>query len=186
MSRRRLDLVLVERVLAPSRTRAQAMIMAGEVLVDGAPVTKAGTPIAPGAAIDVRPRRKAFASRGGVKLNHALDAFDLDVRGNVALDAGASAGGFTDCLLQRGAARVYAVDVGTGQLAWALRSDPRVVSLEQYDIRAMPPTALEAPVDLATVDVSFISLFKVLPAMIRLVRPGGPIVALVKPQFEVG
>jgi len=186
VSRRRLDLVLVDRALAPSRTRAQAMIMAGEVSVDGVVVTKAGTPITPGAAIDLRPRRKEFASRGGVKLSHALDAFRLDVRDKIALDAGASAGGFTDCLLQRGAAKVYAVDVGTGQLAWGLRSDPRVVSLEQQDVRTLAPGALDAPVDLATVDVSFISLFTVLPAVVRLVRPGGLIVALVKPQFEVG
>jgi 23S rRNA (cytidine1920-2'-O)/16S rRNA (cytidine1409-2'-O)-methyltransferase len=186
VSRRRLDLVLVDRGLAASRMRAQAMIMAGEVVVDGTMVTKPGTPVPPDAPVDVRPRRKEFASRGGLKLTHALDAFRLDVRGKVVLDAGASTGGFTDCLLQRGAARVYAVDVGTGQLAWSLRSDPRVVSLEQQDVRSLVPDALDAPVELATVDVSFVSLFKVLPAVIRLVRPGGSIVALLKPQFEVG
>jgi len=184
--RRRLDLVLVDRGLAPSRTRAQAMIMAGEVFVDGAVVTKAGTPVSAGAEVDVRPRRKEFASRGGLKLSAALDVFGVDVRGTVALDAGASTGGFTDCLLQRGAARVYAVDVGTGQLAWSLRSDRRVVSLERQDVRTLSPEALDAPVDLAAVDVSFVSVFKVLPAVIHLVRPGGPIVALLKPQFEVG
>lgn len=184
--RRRLDLLLVDRGLAATRTRAQAMILAGEVLVDGTAVTKAGTPVDPTAPIVIRPRRPEFVSRGGLKLAHALDAFRLDVRDLVALDVGASTGGFTDCLLRRGAARVYAVDVGTGQLAWTLRNDPRVVSLEQRDVRTLRPEAIEAPVDLVTVDVSFVSLLKVLPAIMPLVRPGGPIVALMKPQFEVG
>ena len=186
MSRRRLDLLLVDRGLAPTRARAQAMVLAGEVFVDGRAVEKPGTAVDSGGSIDVRPRRPAFVSRGGVKLDHALTVFGIDVRGRVALDVGASAGGFTDCLLQRGAARVYAVDVGTGQLAWTLRVDPRVVSIEQRDIRALAPDVIGGPADLATVDVAFISLFKVLPAVIPLVRAGGPVVALLKPQFEVG
>ncbi|HEY3248965.1 MAG TPA: TlyA family RNA methyltransferase [bacterium] len=183
---RRLDQLLVERGLAPTPARAQGMILAGEVSVDGTAVTKAGTPVRPAAAIVIHPHGEPFVSRGGLKLEHALDAFHLDVRGLVALDVGASTGGFTDCLLRRGVRRVYAVDVGTGQLAWSLRTDPRVVSLERQDIRGLRPAQLGAGVDLATVDVAFVSLFRVLPAMAPLVRSGGPIVALLKPQFEVG
>lgn len=186
MTRRRLDLLLVDRGLAPSRSRAQAQVLAGEVFVDGTPVDKPGTAVDAEASVEVRLRRPAFVSRGGLKLDHALTVFGIDVTGRVALDVGASAGGFTDCLLQRGAAKVYAVDVGTGQLAWTLRSDPRVVSLEQRDIRGLTLETIGEPVDLATIDVSFISLFTVLPAVIPLVAPGGPIVSLLKPQFEAG
>ncbi|MDR7400633.1 MAG: TlyA family RNA methyltransferase [Armatimonadota bacterium] len=182
----RLDSLLVERGLAESRAKAAAAIVAGEVLVGGAVASKPGQLVDADADVQVRPRRPRFVSRGGEKLLAALEAFGLDVAGRVAVDVGASTGGFTDCLLQRGAARVYAVDVGTGQLHWRLRRDPRVVSLERRDVRSLTPADVGGPVDLATVDVSFISLRTVLPAVASLVRPGGDIVALIKPQFEVG
>ena len=171
----RLDRLLVDRGLAPSRERAQRLILAGEVLVAERPATKPGSLVAPDAPIRVRVPASAFVSRGGEKLAGALDAFGLDVGGLVALDVGASTGGFTDCLLRRGARRVMAVDVGYGQLAWALRQDARVVVLERTNAR-----------HLATMDVSFISLTLVLPAVRNVLRPGGMIVALVKPQFEAG
>jgi 23S rRNA (cytidine1920-2'-O)/16S rRNA (cytidine1409-2'-O)-methyltransferase len=179
----RLDLTLVQRGLAPSREKAQAMILAGDVRVAGQTEKRASAPVAPDTQIDVaQPPR--FVSRGGEKLDHALDAFGLDVLGKVALDIGASAGGFTDVLLQRGAARVYAVDVGYGQLDQRLRDDPRVVVMERThvrDLRELP----EQP-DIATIDVSFISLTQALTPVIALLAPGAPIVALVKPQFEAG
>jgi 23S rRNA (cytidine1920-2'-O)/16S rRNA (cytidine1409-2'-O)-methyltransferase len=184
--RSRLDAVLVERGLASTRARAQAAILAGEVSVDGAPAAKAGQRVDAGAVIEVRPRRPRFVSRGGLKLEHALEAFAVEVQGRRVVDAGASTGGFTDCLLQRGAARVYAVDVGTGQLAWALREDPRVVVLERRNIRGLAVDAVDGPVDIVTVDLSFIGLGKVLPVLRALLRPGGTVVALVKPQFEAG
>lgn len=182
----RLDAALVMRGAMPTRARAQAVILAGEVYVDGVRVTKAGTRVSPDATIEVRSRRPPFVSRGGEKLAHALRAFGIDVTGLRAADVGASTGGFTDCLLQRGARRVYAIDVGTGQLAWRLRGDSRVVSLERRDIRTVTPDDLEGPVDLAAIDVAFIALAKVLPAVAQLQRPGGTVVALVKPQFEAG
>ena len=182
----RLDRLLVDRGLAPSRERAQRLILAGEVLVAERPATKPGSLVAPDAPIRVRVRASAFVSRGGEKLAGALDAFGLDVGGLVALDVGASTGGFTDCLLRRGARRVMAVDVGYGQLAWALRQDARVVVLERTNARHLAPGALPEPPDLATLDVSFISLTLVLPAVRNVLRPGGMIVALVKPQFEAG
>lgn len=184
--RMRLDAALVERGLLPTRAKAQAAVLAGEVYVDGERAAKAGTPVSPEARLEVRSGRPRFVSRGGLKLDHALDVFGLDVAGLRAADIGSSTGGFTDCLLARGAVRVHAVDVGTGQLDWSLRSDPRVVSLEQQDVRDLDPAALGGPVDLATVDVSFISLGRVLPAVRALVRSGGHVVALVKPQFEAG
>lgn len=182
----RLDVALVERGFVDSRARAQASILAGEVYVDTVRADKPGLRVPADAHIEIRTRRPAFVSRGGEKLDHALAAFAIDVSGLVAVDAGASTGGFTDCLLQHGARQVYAIDVGTGQLDWRLRQDLRVVSLEQRDIRGVTPEDLQEPVDLATVDVAFISLSKVLPSVARLVRPGGSIVVLVKPQFEVG
>lgn len=182
----RLDAALVERGLLPTRAKAQAAVLAGEVYVDGVRAAKAGTPVSAEARLEVRSSRPPFVSRGGIKLAHALTAFGVDPAGLRAADVGASTGGFTDCLLLRGAARVYAVDVGTGQLDWSLRSDPRVVSLEQQDVRDLDPADLDGPVDVVTVDVSFISLGKVLPAVRGLVRPGGTVVALVKPQFEAG
>lgn len=182
----RLDVVLTERGLAPTRAQAQAAVLAGEVYVDGARVTKAGVRVSPDAAIEIRPRRPRFVSRGGIKLDHALTVFGIEVQGLRAADIGSSTGGFTDCLRQRGAARVLAVDVGTGQLAWALRTDPRVTILEGRDVRSVTADELGGPVDIATVDVSFISLGRVLGALRSLVRPGGVVVALVKPQFEAG
>jgi 23S rRNA (cytidine1920-2'-O)/16S rRNA (cytidine1409-2'-O)-methyltransferase len=182
-TKHRLDLTLVARALAPSRERAQAMILAGDVRVDGQTERRASATIASDAAIEIaQPPR--FVSRGGEKLNHALERFRIDVDGLVALDAGASTGGFTDCLLQRGAARVYAVDVGYGQLDARLRANPRVVVMERTHIRDLPSLA-EQP-DLAVIDVSFISLTQILPNIVALLQPGAHIVALVKPQFEAG
>ena len=183
MSKRRLDVLLVERGLAETRTRAQAMIMAGEVRVGGHVIDKPGTPVAADAEVTVA-AGLPYVSRGGLKLAAALDAFGVDPCGLVVADVGASTGGFTDCLLQRGAARVYAIDVGYGQLAWSLRQDPRVVAMERTNVRYL--RALPEPIDLATVDVSFISLALVLPAIAGWLKPDGQIIALVKPQFEVG
>ena len=182
----RLDAVLVDRGLVPTRAQAQAAVLAGEVYVDGAPVTKAGARVAPDALIELRTRRPSFVSRGGLKLDHALTAFGLDVGGLRAVDVGSSTGGFTDCLLKRGAAHVHAVDVGTGQLAWELRTDPRVTVLERRDVRGVTPEELGGAVDLAVVDVAFIGLGKIMPVLRALVRSGGTVVALVKPQFEAG
>lgn len=181
--KRRLDVLLVERGLAESRERAQSLIRAGAVLVDDQPVDKPGTRVPSNAVLRLR-ETLPYVSRGGLKLQAALDTFGIDVTGLVAVDVGASTGGFTDCLLQRGAARVYAVDVGYGQLAWSLRQDPRVVVMERTNVRYLE--ALPEPVDLATVDVSFISLELVLPAVMRLLKPGGRVIALIKPQFEAG
>jgi 23S rRNA (cytidine1920-2'-O)/16S rRNA (cytidine1409-2'-O)-methyltransferase len=182
----RLDRLLVDRGLAPSRERAQRLILAGEVLVADRPATKPGVLVAPDAPLRLRAPASEYVSRGGEKLAGALDAFALDVAGTVALDVGASTGGFTDCLLRRGARRVIAVDVGYGQLAWSLRQDPRVVVLERSNARHLRPTLLPELPDLATVDVSFISLALVLPAIAAALAPGGAVVALVKPQFEAG
>lgn len=182
----RLDVLLVERGLAPSRERAQALILAGQVRVEGRAVVKAGTRVAPGAAITIAAADHPYVSRGGLKLAHALDVFGLDPAGKDALDIGASTGGFTDVLLQRGAARVYALDVGRGQLADRLRRDPRVVVREGVNARDLRPDSLPEPIDLATIDVAFISLRLVLGPVAACLRPGGRIVALVKPQFEAG
>jgi 23S rRNA (cytidine1920-2'-O)/16S rRNA (cytidine1409-2'-O)-methyltransferase len=184
--KRRLDQILVEKGLSPSRQRAQAMIMAGAVLVNDQPADKPGKQINPEDSITLRGKDMPFVSRGGLKLEGALTAFELDVSTQICLDVGASTGGFTDCLLQRGAQRVYAVDVGYGQLAWKLRQDPRVVVIERTNIRNMPAGTLLHPVDLVTIDVSFISLKIVVPAVLELVKKGARIVALIKPQFEVG
>lgn len=183
MTKKRLDVLLFERGLAETREKGQALIQAGEVSVGGRVIDKPGTLVAADAELVVA-RGLPYVSRGGRKLEHALDAFRLDPKGLVGLDAGASTGGFTDCLLQRGAARVYAVDVGYGQLDWRLRVDPRVVVMERTNLRYLE--ALPEPVDLATVDVSFISLTLVLPPIGRLLKQGGWVVALVKPQFEAG
>ncbi len=184
-ARLRLDQLLVARGLAESRERARRLIMAGEVTVAGAVADKAGHLVAADADIVVR-AQMPFVSRGGLKLEAALDAFALDVSGLTALDVGASTGGFTDCLLQRGAARVYAVDVGYGQLAWKLRGDARVVSIERTNIRYLEALPGGALADIAVIDASFIGLSLVLPATLRLLAPSGYIVALVKPQFEAG
>ena len=181
MPRKRLDQALVELGLAPSREQAQLAVRAGNVRVDGRVAVKPAAFVAEGAKLELvaAPR---FVSRGGEKLDHALSSFGVDVRGLVAADLGASTGGFTDCLLQRGVARVYAIDVGYGELAYSLRTDPRVVVMERVNARALPP--LSEPVDLIVADVSFISLTKVLPAAVRSLRPDGRLVVLVKPQFE--
>lgn len=182
----RVDKLLVDRGLVESRERAQRLIMAGLVFVGSARVDKPGTRVARDVALEVRGEEHPYVSRGGVKLAALLDVLALDVRDVVALDVGASTGGFTDCLLQRGARRVYAVDVGYGQLAWKLREDPRVVSLERTNVRQLERERIPEALDLATIDASFISLRLVLPAVQRLLEPGRTILALVKPQFEVG
>ena len=186
MAKVRLDQLLVAKGLAPSRARAQALVLAGEVSVAGVKVDKAGTLVVGDAVVEVRAPDHPYVSRGGVKLAGALDAFALEVKGLRCLDLGASTGGFTDCLLQRGAARVVAVDVGYGQLAHALRIDPRVVVLERTNARTLQPDAIGGPADLTVVDASFIGLGKLAAAIARCTRQGGALVALVKPQFEVG
>lgn len=179
----RLDRLLVERGLAESRTEAQRLIRAGEVRVAGQVVDQPGTLVAPDVPV-VLAARPRFVSRGGEKLEAALVGFGIDVRGWVAADVGASTGGFTDCLLQRGALRVYAIDVGYGQLDWRLRNDPRVVVMERTNARYLE--RLPEPVHLVTVDVSFISLRLILPRAVDWLRPGGQVLALIKPQFEAG
>ena len=180
----RLDVVMVSRGLAPSRQRAQAMILAGDVLVDETPCDKAATPIRDSQIVRLRAEPLRYVSRGGLKLEAALEGFGIDASGRVCADLGASTGGFTDCLLQRGAARVYAVDVGYGQLAWSLRQDARVVVMERTNVRNL--AALPEAVSLVVGDLSFISLRLVLPTVRRLLPPGADAVLLVKPQFEVG
>jgi len=182
----RLDKVLVDRKFTESRERARAVIMAGQVVVDDHVVEKAGQMVYVDAEIRMKGEMLPFVSRGGLKLEKALDFFAIDVTDFVAIDCGASTGGFTDCLLQRGARKVFAVDVGYGQLAWKLRQDNRVVSLEKSNIRYLEPETLDEVPDIAVIDVSFISLDKVLPNVRRLIKDGGRIVALIKPQFEVG
>lgn len=185
MTRSRLDVEIARRGLAESREKARAAILAGLVTVDGVQVTKAGTNVSAEAGIVVAESAR-FVSRGGHKLEGALDAFGIDVRGVCALDVGASTGGFTDCLLQRGAESVTAVDVGYGQLAWALRSDGRVRVLERTNIRTADPEEIGSGYDLAVIDVSFVGLEKVLPCVVPLVQERGSVLALVKPQFEAG
>lgn len=182
-ARTRLDQLLVQRSLAPSRERAQALILAGAVRVDGEVADRAAAPVSVTSAITIADRPR-FVSRGGEKLDAALDELGVDVAGKVALDVGSSTGGFTDCLLQRGAARVYAIDVGKGQLDWGLRTDPRVVAREGVNARL--GFELPEPVDLVVADLSFISLRIALPPSFRHLREGGDVIALVKPQFEAG
>ena len=185
----RLDTALVARGLAASRERARSLILAGRVRVGGVVVSKAGAPVAPDADITLIERDHPYVGRGGVKLAHALDVFAIEITGRLALDVGASTGGFTDVLLRRGAARVVALDVGHGQLDWSIRSDPRVIVMEHVNARTLTPEQL--PEDargfaMATVDVSFISVRQVLPAIGALLDPGADLVVLVKPQFEAG
>ncbi len=182
-AKQRLDVALVERRLVSSREQARGQILAGAVAVGGAVLTKAGALVSAEAPITLR-AAPAYVSRGGTKLAHALERFEVRVAGGVALDAGAATGGFTDCLLQQGARRVYAVDVGYGQLDWRLRQDPRVVVLERTNLRYL--SALPELLEVATLDLSFISLRLVLEPVRRLLRPGGAVVALIKPQFEAG
>jgi 23S rRNA (cytidine1920-2'-O)/16S rRNA (cytidine1409-2'-O)-methyltransferase len=183
--RRRVDALMVERGLAENRARAGAMVMAGLVSAAGKRIDKPGHAVPADAPLAVAARDHPYVSRGGVKLAAALDAFAIDPAGLVCLDIGASTGGFTDVLLRRGAARVYAVDVGHGQLDWRLRNDPRVVVRERVNARSLGREAVPEPVDLVVVDASFIGLATILPAPLALARPGARLVALVKPQFEV-
>ena len=182
----RIDKLMVQRQLAGSRERARALIMAGRVLVDDQPVDKAGTQVDQDASIRLKGEDIPYVSRGGLKLARALEAFQVTAAGRTALDVGASTGGFTDCLLQEGARKVFAVDVGYGQLAWKLRDDQRVINLERTNIRHLTPDQLDEIPDLAVIDASFISLEKVLPSTTALIKPGSDIIALIKPQFEVG
>lgn len=182
----RLDVLLVEKGLCESRSRAQALIMSGEVYVDGRKCDKAGTAVELAAAIEVRGNVCPYVSRGGWKLEKALRDFGVDPTGFVCSDSGASTGGFTDCLLQKGAKKVFAIDVGYGQLAWSIRTDPRVVCMERTNIRYVTPEDLGEPLDLSVVDVSFISLKIVLPAIKALLKPTGQVLCLIKPQFEAG
>lgn len=182
----RLDQWLVDRALAPTRSRAQALILAGDVLVKDQPQTKAGTMVAVDAVVALRQPDHPYVSRGGLKLAHALETFALDPSGCVCLDAGASTGGFTDCVLQRGAKKVYAVDVGHGQLAWKLQQDPRVMRIDQCNLRTIDLEKIPEPIDFVTLDLSFISLTLIFPVVHQLVRDGATIVALIKPQFEAG
>jgi 23S rRNA (cytidine1920-2'-O)/16S rRNA (cytidine1409-2'-O)-methyltransferase len=186
LSRRRLDQLLVERGLAESRAKAQALVIAGLVYSGERRLDKPGTPIAEDTAIEVRGQPHPWVSRGGLKLAHALDHFRIDPAGVVAVDVGASTGGFTDVLLARGAAKVYAVDVGHGQLAWKLRNDPRVVVLERTNARHLTAVEIPEPPDMIVCDASFIGLETVLPAALSLAKSGARLAALIKPQFEVG
>ena len=182
----RIDKLMVQQQLAGSRERARALILAGRVLVDDQTVDKVGTQVYLDASIRLRGEDLPYVSRGGLKLAKALEYFKLDVTGRIALDVGASTGGFTDCLLQNGAVMVVAVDVGYGQLAWKLREDDRVVNFERTNIRYLTAEQLDIAPDLAVIDASFISLDKVLPATLSLLTPSSDVVALIKPQFEVG
>jgi 23S rRNA (cytidine1920-2'-O)/16S rRNA (cytidine1409-2'-O)-methyltransferase len=186
MPKRRLDQLIVDRGLAESRTRAQALVMAGLVFSGTRKLDKPGMTLADDAAIDVRGRDHPWVSRGGIKLAHGLDQFAWDVTGAVAIDVGSSTGGFTDVLLTRGAARVYAVDSGTNQLAWKLRQDARVVVHEQTSARILEASHVPEPIDLVVCDASFIGLAKVLERPLSFVRRGGRLLALIKPQFEAG
>jgi 23S rRNA (cytidine1920-2'-O)/16S rRNA (cytidine1409-2'-O)-methyltransferase len=186
MAKVRVDQLLVDRGLAESRTRAQALIMAGLVFAGERKIDKPGQSLAEDAGLEVRGRDHPWVSRGGIKLAHALDHFGWDVTGAVAIDVGSSTGGFTDVLLSRGAARVYAVDSGTNQLAWKIRQDPRVTVHEQTSARVLTPRQIPEPIDLIVCDASFIGLAKVLEVPLGFARPGARLIALIKPQFEAG
>ena len=186
MRRVRLDTLLVERGLAPSRERARALILAGQVRISGGAPLKPGTSLPDDAEVSLLAPDHPYVGRGGLKLAHALDTFGIDVRDREAVDIGASTGGFTDVLLQRGARRVTAVDVGHAQLDWKLRNDPRVVVLEGINARRLRPDQLPSPADVVTIDVSFISLRLILPVVPAVLQRGADVVALVKPQFEAG
>ena len=183
MPKERLDKLVTERGLAESREQAQRLIMAGQILVKGHPATKAGHRYDTQTTIEARATAR-FVSRGGEKLEAAVQAFSIDATGKICIDVGASTGGFTDCLLQHGAQRVYALDVGHGQLHWKLRNDDRVICIEKFNARYLTPSDLPETMDIATIDASFISLTKILPAVIEVVKHGGQIIALIKPQFE--
>lgn len=182
----RVDIILVERGMVSSRERARALIMAGMVTVEGKRMTKPGVQINVGAQIHLQEGGSAYVSRGGEKMEGALKAFGVDPEGMIVMDVGASTGGFTDCILQKGAKKVYAVDVGYGQLAWKLRKDPRVVNLERRNIRYLPREEVPEEADLIVIDTSFISVEKFLPHLLGFLRRGGAILGLIKPQFEAG
>ena len=186
MSKKRLDVLVCERGLAESRQKAQALIMAGQIFVGGQKIDKAGFAVEESAEIELHGKALAYVSRGGLKLEKALQRFPLDLKGKICIDCGASTGGFTDCMLQNGAAKVYAVDVGYGQLAWSLRQDPRVICMERTNVRYLTAEQIAEPLDFGSVDVSFISLKLILPALRGLLKPQGQVVCLVKPQFEAG
>jgi 23S rRNA (cytidine1920-2'-O)/16S rRNA (cytidine1409-2'-O)-methyltransferase len=186
MPKQRVDQLLVERGLAESRARAQALVMAGLVFSGEKRIDKPGATLDPAAPLAVKGKPHPWVSRGGVKLAHALDAFNISIEGREALDIGASTGGFTDVLLKRGATRVVALDVGHGQIDWTLRNDPRVIVVEHFNARHLQLSDLPGPVDVVTIDVSFISLRQILPVVPPLLRPRGDVVALIKPQFEAG
>ena len=186
MSKIRLDQYLCQNGLVQSRERAKALIMSGIVFVDEQKVDKAGEMISPDAKVEVRGHDIGYVSRGGLKLEKAMQVFPMRPDGKVCMDIGASTGGFTDCMLQNGAAKVYAVDVGTNQLAWKLRTDPRVVCLEKTNARTLTAEQVPDPLDFASIDVSFISLKLIFPALYPLLRQGGEIACLIKPQFEAG
>ena len=186
MAKERLDVLLVSRGLAESREKAKAIIMSGNVYVDGQKEDKAGSNFPAEAVIEVRGNTLKYVSRGGLKLEKAMENFDVTLAGKICMDVGSSTGGFTDCMLQNGAVKVYAVDVGHGQLAWKLRNDERVVCMEKTNIRYVTPEDIEEPVDFSSIDVSFISLTKVLLPVRNLLSQDGQIVCLIKPQFEAG
>ena len=186
MAKERLDVLLVNRGLAASREKAKAIIMSGNVYVDGQKEDKAGSNFNENAVIEVRGNTLKYVSRGGLKLEKAMECFDVEIQGKVCMDVGSSTGGFTDCMLQNGAKKVYAVDVGYGQFAWKLRQDERVVCMEKTNIRYVTPNDIDDELDFASVDVSFISLTKVLGPARALLKDGGEMVCLIKPQFEAG
>lgn len=186
MKKERLDVLLVNRGMFESRAKAQAAVMAGQVLVNEQKIDKPGTPVAPEVTIRLLGNKLPYVSRGGLKLEKALQIFPISVEGKVVADIGASTGGFTDCALQNGAVKVYAIDVGYGQLAWKLRNDERVVNMERTNVRYLEADSLPEQVDAATIDVAFISLDKILPAVHKILKPEGFVVALIKPQFEAG
>ena len=186
MAKKRLDVLLVEQGLADSRQKAQAMIMAGQVYAGERRCDKAGQTLDEGTILEVRGQTMPYVSRGGLKLDKAMKSFPITLNNKIAADIGASTGGFTDCMLKNGASKVYAVDVGYGQLAWAIRNDLRVVCLERTNARYLTKEQVPEPLDFASIDVSFISLGLILPALRPLLKDGGEVVALVKPQFEAG
>jgi 23S rRNA (cytidine1920-2'-O)/16S rRNA (cytidine1409-2'-O)-methyltransferase len=186
VDKKRLDILVFEKGFARSREAARSLIMSGAVLVNNTPVDKPGALIDPSATLVCKQPESPYVSRGGLKLEHALKTLQLDINGNICLDVGASTGGFTDCLLKFGAKTVHAVDVGYGQLDWKLRQDPRVIVIERTNIRYIPSDLLPEPFDIITIDVSFISLKIVIPAVLPFLKKGGKVLALIKPQFEVG
>lgn len=186
MAKVRLDIYMVEKGLAPSREKAKAIIMAGQVYIDNQKCDKAGLNVEESTAVEVRGETLKYVSRGGLKLEKAMAEFPITLKGKTTMDIGASTGGFTDCMLQNGAVKVFAVDVGYGQFAWKLRQDPRVVNMERTNIRYVTPEQIGTPIDFASIDVSFISLKLVLPVVYQLLSDNGEVAALIKPQFEAG